>query len=63
MQFILKELKVKEASAVYTGVMEKVEGLSFDISKHIRFVHVLIFSETKVDKYFLHFEKVACSLK
>lgn len=52
MQFILKELEVKGASAVYTGVMEKVEGLSFDISKHIRFVHVLMFSESKVDKYF-----------
>ena len=34
---------------------------SFDVSKHIRFVPT--FSETEVDKYFLHFEEVACSLK
>ena len=32
----------------------------FDVSKHIRFVPP--FQEKKVDKYFLHFEKVATSL-
>jgi len=31
------------------------------MSKHVKFVP--IFSETEVDKYFLHFEKVAQSLK
>ena len=31
------------------------------MSKHIRFV--LLFQDTEVDKYFLHFEKVASSLE
>ena len=43
------------------GAMERADGPSFDVSKHIRFVPT--FNETEVDKYFLHFEKVACSLK
>jgi len=34
---------------------------SFDVRKHIKFVPT--FSEAEVDKYFLHFEKVAKSLK
>jgi len=34
---------------------------AFDISKHIRFVPP--FQENEVDKYFLHFEKVATSLE
>lgn len=33
----------------------------FDVGKHIRFVPP--FQETEVDKYFMHFEKIANSLK
>ena len=35
--------------------------IPFDVSKHIKFVPD--FRETEVDKYFLHFEKVAKNLK
>ena len=38
------------------GKMEK-----FDMSKHICFVPP--FQDTEVDKYFLHFEKIASSLE
>ena len=38
------------------GKMEK-----FNMSKHIRFVPA--FQDTEVDKYFLHFEKIASSLE
>ena len=34
----------------------------FDVSKHVRVRFMLPFQETEVDKYFLHFEKVATSL-
>ena len=61
MQLKLKELELKGAGIVDTGVIERVEGPMFDVSKHIRFVPT--FSEMEVNKYFLHFEKVACSLK
>ena len=60
-QLKLKELELKGTTAIDTGATEKADGLSFDVSKHIRFVPT--FSETEVDKYFIHFEKVACSLK
>ena len=36
-------------------------GTHFDVTKHIR--HVPPFQEKEVDKYFLHFEKVAENLK
>ena len=36
-------------------------GSHFDVTKHIRLVHP--FQEKEVDKYFLHFEKVAENLK
>jgi len=35
--------------------------IPFDVSKHIKSVQD--FRETEVDKYFLHFEKVAKNLK
>ena len=60
-QLKLKELEMKGTTGIDTGAMEKADGPSFDVSKHIRFVPT--FSKTKVDKYFLHFEKVARSLK
>ena len=34
---------------------------SFDVTTHIRLVHP--FQEKEVDKYFMHFEKVAENLK
>ena len=43
------------------GATEAGAMVSFDVSKHIKFVPD--FRENKVDKYFLHFEKVAKSLK
>lgn len=45
-----------------TSAMSKSPSESqFDISKQIRFVPP--FQEKEVDKYFLHFEKVATSLE
>ena len=58
-QLKIKELELKGITAIDAGVTEKADRPSFDVSKHIRFVPT--FSETEVDKYFLHFEKVACS--
>ena len=49
-QLKLKELELKGTTAIDTGATEKADGLSFDVSKHIRFVPT--FSETEVDKYF-----------
>ena len=60
-QLKLKELELKGTTAIDTRAMEKADRPLFDVSKHIRFVPT--FSEIEVDKYFLHFEKVACSLK
>ena len=57
MQLKLKELEVRGNKSSSGGTDEA----SFDVSKHIKFVPT--FSETEVDKYFLHFEKVARSLK
>ena len=57
MQLKMKELEVwgdKSSSG------ETAEA-SFDVSKHIK--SVPMFSEIEVDKYFLHFEKVAKNLK
>ena len=54
-------MELKGTTAKDKGVTEKADGLSVDVSKHIRFVPT--FSETEVDKYFLHFKKVVCSLK
>ena len=59
LQVRLKELEVKSSASHAT--VDKLEESVFDVSKHIKFVPT--FSETEVDKYFLHFEKVACSLK
>ena len=43
------------------GATEAGVMVPFDVSKHIKFVPD--FRENEVDKYFLHFEKVAKSLK
>ena len=39
------------------GARIEAPGAPFDIGKHIRFVP--LFQESEVDKYFMHFEKVA----
>ena len=59
-QVKLKELEAKVDKSM-TGATETGAVMSFDVSKHIKFVPD--FCETEVDKYFLHFEKVAKSLK
>ena len=60
-QLKLKELELKGTTTIDIGATEKADEPSFNVSKHIRFMPT--FSKTEVDKYFLHFEKVACSLK
>ena len=57
MQLKLKELEAKTMSSHEPHS----KSAGFDISKHIRFVPP--FQEQEIDKYFLHFEKVATSLE
>jgi len=55
------QLKLKELEkSIVTPVKSPEVPTTFDVSKHIRFVPQ--FQEQEVDKYFLHFEKVATSL-
>ena len=56
------QVKLKELEARAHSTPEPVTDMhaKFDISKHVRFV--LPFQEQEIDKYFLHFEKVATSL-
>ena len=56
MQLKIRELEL--AAATSTSVSRCTE---FDMSKQIRFVPP--FQEAEVDKYFLHFEKIASSLE
>ena len=73
-QFKLKELELREKElaiqlkmceleshppAASTTITAKTPG--FDVSKHIRLVPP--FQEKEVDKYFVHFEKIATSLE
>ena len=57
------ELKMKELEMQNMTVKRQPleSGVHFDITKHIRLVPP--FQEKEVDKYFLHFEKVAENLK
>ena len=69
----MKELEIKEKEIAMQLKMKELEArtlspyeppskpVGFDISKHIRFVPP--FQEHEIDKSFLHFEKVATSLK
>ena len=62
-QLRMKELEVSKTTVVAPSTSStgtRAEPV-FDVSKHVKFVPS--FSETEVDKYFLHFEKVAQSLK
>ena len=54
------QFKMKELEKAVTLVRSPEVSTTFDVSKHIRFVPQ--FQEKEVDKYFLHFEKVATSL-
>ena len=56
----LKKLEAK-VNSIVKGATETGAVIPFDVSKHIKLVPD--FCETEVDKYFLHFEKVAKSLK
>ena len=57
------ELRMKELEMQNMTVKRQLldSGVHFDITKHIRLVPP--FQEKEVDKYFLHFEKVAENLK
>ena len=58
------ELKMKELELEGKSKSKPLplgSGKSFDVTKHIRLVPP--FQEKEVDKYFLHFEKVAENLK
>ena len=59
-QLRLRELKTP-APAPPSAVERPPSETRFDISKQIRFVPP--FQEQEVDKYFLHFEKIATSLE
>ena len=55
------KLKEMETAASTTPTLPPPRTAApFDVSKHIRFAP--LFQEKEVDKYFLHFEKVATSL-
>jgi len=58
MQLKLQELKTRPV--VHTPT-PSVKSAGFDVSKHIRLVPP--FQEDEVDKYFIHFEKIATSLE
>ena len=74
-QLRLRELEIREKELAVEYKTKEIElhnaksmggpatnvGASFDVGKHIRFVPP--FQETEVDKYFMHFEKIAASLK
>ena len=57
LQLKLKELEIATASTA--PPVPTSRQAEFDVTKQVRFVPP--FQETKVDKYFLHFEKVASS--
>ena len=59
-QVKIKELEAKVDRSIW-GATKAGAMAPFDVSKHIKFVPD--FRENEVDKYFLHFEKVAKSLK
>jgi hypothetical protein len=61
MQLELKKLELQAAGGHLLSHAAQHAPMAFDVSKHVRLVPR--FQETDVDTYFLHFEKVASSLK
>ena len=56
------QLKLRELEACPTAApAPTVKSTGFDVSKHIRLVPPS--QENEVDKYFIHFEKIATSLE
>ena len=55
------QLKAKELEVARTLTSEASRREKFDMSKHISFVPP--FQDTEVDKYLLHFEKIASSME
>ena len=55
------QLRLKELEIPTSSTLKSPSESQFDIRKQIRFVPP--FQEKEVDKYFLHFEKVATSLE
>ena len=55
------QLKIRELELAVATPTPASRHTEFDVSKQIRFVPS--FQETEVDKYFLHFEKIASSLE
>ena len=70
-QFKLKQLELREKELAIQLKMHELESYppavtpakstGFDVSKHIRLVPPI--QEKEVDKYFVHFEKIATSLE
>ena len=58
-EFKAKEIELQNAKSKANPVPHF--DSNFDIGRHIRFVPP--FQETKVDNYFMHFEKIVTSLK
>ena len=61
LQFELKMKELELEGKAKSKPLPLDSGKSFDVTKHIRLVPP--FQEKEVDKYFLHFEKVAENLK
>ena len=57
LEYKAKELELMAAK----GRTSESSEAPFDVGKHVRFVPP--FQETEVDKYYMHFEKIASSLK
>ena len=57
-EYKIKEIELENAKSAVGAPTDA--GSTFDLGKHIRFVPP--FQETEVDKYFMHFEKIAASL-
>jgi len=67
-QLCMKELEIKEREISVQLKAKELELATatasatetFDVTRHVRFVPP--FQEAELDKYFLHFEKIATSL-
>ena len=61
LEFLLKMKELELQDKIKTKSLPLGTSKTFDVTKHIRLVSPL--QESEVDKYFLHFEKVAENLK